>query len=553
MRPTDSAARLDPVTLEIAWGRLQSVTDEAEITLIRTAFSTIIREANDFGVVIMDASAGSVAQSQRSMPSFVGTLPRTLAAAFEKFPEDSLVPGDVLATNDPWLGTGHLPDMTVMRPIYRNGRIIAYSGCIAHWADIGGALWAGDTREVFEEGLLIPPCKLVQAGEIDDTILSIVLGNVRLPRQVLGDIHAQLATIEVADVRLNRLLDDMGIDDPEPLFTEIQQRSETAMRAAIEELPDGTYVHEMEIDGIEEPLTLRAAVTVAGSEIEVDWTGSSPQVTVGSINETYNHAYSMTVYPIKCALSPDVPNNAGSHKPITMIAPEGTIINAKRPGAVSSRQVMGHCVSAAVFGALAQIVPDRVIADSGSPCPRILFSGRDADGEKYGAHLFLSGGMGAQQHRDGLSAAPFPSNAGATSVEVIESATPLVFRERSLVPDSGGPGQFRGGLGVATAVELGSGPPCTVSIMTDRIEHPPLGRFGGEPGAPNVLGRSSGEPVPATAKMELATGDLLHFASAGGGGFGPVGARDRKLIDADLVAGLVTVGATEAVYGKAPA
>jgi N-methylhydantoinase B len=547
----NTAAReltLDPVTLEIAWGRLQAVIDEAEVTLTRTAFSPIIREAFDFGVVLLDSDGGSVTQSQRSMPSFVGTLPRTLQAALERFPAGSWHPEDVLGTNDPWLGTGHLPDMTMVRPVFRADRIVAYVGCIGHWADIGGAIWSADSRELFEEGLRIPLSKFRNSGVVNQDLLSLIMSNVRLPEQVRGDIYAQIATLDVGAQRLIELLDDMGIDDPSEIFREIQTRSESAMRTAIGAVPDGTWVHEMELDGVDEPLVLRAAVTIRGESIVVDWTGSSPQ-TPWAINDSFNHAYAMTVYPIKCALCPDVPNNQGATRAISMIAPEGTIVNCRFPAAVASRQIIGHCLSAAVFGALAQVLPDRVLADSGSPCPRFVISGIYPDGRKWGSSFLLSGGMGAQARRDGLSAAPWPSNAGTTSVEIVESGTPLVFRRRALLPDSGGDGRFRGGLGVATEIELRSDRPAVLSMMTDRIDHPPLGRDGGRPGTPNLLARSTGGRVPPKSRTELKPGEVLTMHTPGGGGFGPPGERDPELRRRDLEFGYVTADESAPIEG----
>lgn len=544
MTATRRKLQLDPVTLEILWGRLQAVIDEAEITLTRTAFSPIIREAFDFGVVLLDSAGGSVTQSQRSMPSFVGTLPRTLRAALERFPADTWQPGDVLGTNDPWLGTGHLPDMTMVRPVFRRGRIVAYVGCIGHWADIGGAIWSADSRELFEEGLRIPLSRFRVRGKVDDDLLRLILSNVRLPEQVRGDIYAQLATLDVGAQRLDDILDEIGLDDPAPIFSEIQTRSESAMRAAIREVPNGTWVHEMELDGVEpgSPLLLHASVTVDDETITVDWTGSSPQ-TSWAINDSFNHAFAMTVYPIKCALCPDVPNNEGSIRPITMIAPEGSIINCKFPAAVASRQIIGHSISATVFGALAQVLPDKVLADSGSPCPRFVISGRYADGRKWGSSFLLSGGMGARSNRDGLSAAPWPSNAGTTSAEIVESTTELLFRRRALVPDSGGDGEFRGGLGVATEIELRSQSPAVLSMMTDRVTHPPLGRHGGLPAAPNVLERSTGGIVPAKGRTELKPGELLTMRTPGGGGFGPPDRRDPELRRRDADFGYVTAPA----------
>ena len=533
----------DAVSLEVAWGRIQAVIDEAEATLIRASFSPLIREAYDFGVLLLDGAGGSVAQSQRSMPSFVGTLPRTLRAGLERFPPSTWEPGDVFATNDPWLGTGHLPDITTVRPIFRNGQRVAYAGCIAHWADIGGAIWSADTTEVFEEGLRLPPCKLVSGGRLNDDIVSIILGNVRLPEQVLGDLYAQLAAMEVTERRILELLDDLGLDDPAPLFETIQDRTETAMRDAIGALPPGAYRHEIELDGIDEPLLLRATLRIEGDGIEIDWTGTSMQVGRG-INETYNHAYAMTVYPIKCALSPTMPNNEGAYRPIRMTAPEGSLVNARFPAPVASRQMIGHTVSAVVMGALAQVIPDRVLADPGSPAPRVVFTGIGRDGRKYGAALTLSGGMGAGAQGDGLSAAPFPSNAGGTSAEIIEAAAPLLVRRRALRADSGGAGRHRGGLGVDLEIQLVADRPCTVSMMTDRVRHPPLGLCGGDAGAPNVVATAGGGAIDAKARTELPPGETLVVRTAGGGGCGPAAQRPPALRERDLAYGYVTGGAS---------
>ncbi len=529
---------LDPVGLEIAWRRIEAVIDEAEATLIRASFSPLIREAFDFGVLLLDGQAGSVAQSQRSMPSFVGTLPRTLRAGLERFPPESWRPGDVFATNDPWLGTGHLPDVTAVRPIFRGGKAVAYAGCIAHWADIGGAIWSADSREVFEEGLRIPPTKVVSEGRINEDVTAFIAANVRVPEQVLGDFHAQLAAMEVTERRLLELLDDLGLDDPGPLFAAVQGRTETAMRTAIADLPDGTYDHEIEIDGVHEPLVLRVALTVAGDEISADWTGTSPQVD-RAINETWNHAYAMTVYPMKCALSPEMPNNDGAYRPIQMKAPEGCLVNAQPPAAVASRQMIGHYIAAVVFGALAKVTPERVLADSGSPAPRVVFTGTDA-GERWVAALTLSGGVGAQVSRDGLSAAPFPSNSGGTSAEIVEAGTPLVMRRRELRADSGGSGRHRGGLGVSIEMQLLGDEPCTVSMMTDRVDHPPLGLLGGGDGAPNVIRKADGGAVHPKARTQLQPGETIEMHTAGGAGYGPASERDPALIERDLELEYVT-------------
>jgi N-methylhydantoinase B len=528
----------DPVGLEISWRRIEAVINEAEATLIRASFSPLIREAFDFGVLLLDARGGSVAQSRRSMPSFVGTLPQTLRAGLARFPPESWRPGDVFATNDPWLGSGHLPDVTAIRPIFRGNRPIAYAGCIAHWADIGGAIWSADSREVYEEGLRLPPSKLVSAGRLNDDLAAVITANVRVPEQVMGDLHAQLASMEVTERRLLELLDDLQIDDPAPLFAVLQERTERAMRAAVSELPDGTYEHTVEIDGVDEPLELRAAITVTGEEIGVDWAGTSPQVD-RAINETWNHAYAMTVYPIKCALSPEMPNNDGAYRPIRMTAPRGCLVHAQPPAAVASRQMIGHYIAAVIFGGLAHVVPDRVLADSGSPAPRVVFIGWQ-DGRRWVTALTLAGGMGAQATRDGLAATPFPTNSGGTSAEIVEAGTPLLVRRRELRADSGGTGRHRGGLGVALEVQLLADEACTVSMMTDRVEHPPLGLFGGGDGAPNVIRKSDGTLVNAKARTQLLPGEAIEISTAGGAGYGPDSERDRDLVRRDHELGYVT-------------
>jgi N-methylhydantoinase B len=538
------------VTLEIAWGRLQSLTDEAEATLIRTAFSPVIREAYDFCVMLLDRTGGAVTQSRRSMPSFVGTLPRTLRAALGEASLSPWKPGDVIATNDPWLGTGHLPDLTVLRPIFRQGEIVAYIGCVAHWVDVGGAIWSADSTELFEEGIRIPLCKLQRRGKMNEELLRLILANVRLSDQVLGDIHAQLGCLEVGAERLSDFLDDMALNDPSSLFATIEERSERAMRAAIRDVPDGTYAHEIEMDSVDDRrILLRATVKVNGDSIHVDWTGSSPQVP-RAINETYNHAYAMTYYPLKCVLSPEIPNNEGACRPITMEAPIGSIINARYPAAVASRQIVGHYLPAVILGALASALPDRIIADSGSPCPRVVIMGTRPDERKYGTLLLLSGGMGGGPLTDGLSAAPFPSNAGTTSAEIVEAAMPVIVVRRELATDSGGAGRLRGGLGVITEILLDSERPAVVSVVTDRVEHPPQGRFGGAHGMPNILARSSGKEIGGKSRFLLEPGERLTLQTAGGGGFGPPAERDRELVARDVDFGYVSREAADRWYGS---
>lgn len=534
-----SASFSDPVALELAWSRIQAVLDESEITLMRTAFSPILREAYDYGIVLMDELGGAVAQSQMSMPGFIGTLPRSLKSFLVEHPLPEWAPGDIYITNDPWIGSGHLPDVTMIRPIFHNGKLVGFMGCIAHWADMGGRTWSADATELYEEGLQIPVSRLFAAGELNRDVVNFILRNVRLPEQVNGDMHAQISAINVGANRFIDLLGDMQVNDPAPLFAEMRRRSETAMRDAIRTLPGGCYTNSIEIDGVEEPLLLKCAVIVEGDGIVVDWEGSADQVSRG-INESFNHAYAMTVYPIKCLLCPDVPNNEGINIPLRMVSPEGSIVTCRRPAPVNARQMIGHYLSQVVVGAMRPLMPDKILAECGSPAPRAVFSGYDDSGRRYSAALLLSGGMGGQSWRDGLSATPFPSNPGISSVEVIESRAPLIVRQRALRPNSGGKGKFRGGLGASIEVQFVGNRPASISVMTDRVRSKPKGVFGGEEGEPNVV-LLNGKPIDPKGTTNVRFGDVVTIHTAGGGGYGPAAERAELSMERDLEYGYVSL------------
>ena len=475
-----------------------------------------------------------------SMPGFVGTLPRSLKSFLGEYPIGEWRPGDIFITNDPWIGSGHLPDVTMIRPIFHLQKLVAFMGCIAHWADMGGRMWSADSKELFEEGLQIPVARLYSGGEMNRDVVNFILRNVRLPEQVNGDMHAQISSINVGANRFIELLKDMVLEDPAPLFAEMRARSEKAMRDAIRALREGSYGHSIQIDGMagEELLVLKCVLTIKDGGILVDWTGSANEVNRG-INETFNHAYAMTVYPIKCLLCPDVPNNEGTNVPLRMVSPEGTIITCRRPAPVNARQMIGHYISQVVVGAMRPLLPAKVLADCGSPAPRAVFSGYDDAGRRYSAALLLSGGMGGQNWRDGLSATPFPSNPGISSAEVIEARAPVVFRSRSLSANSGGKGKFRGGLGVSIEVEFVCRRPGVISVMTDRVESKPQGIFEGGDGEPNVI-LLNGKPIDSKGTTIVNFGDRITFHTAGGGGYGRPSERSAGLAAADIEFGYTT-------------
>jgi N-methylhydantoinase B len=533
--------RFDPFVVETLWTRLVAIADEAAAALVRTSFSTIVRESKDFACVLMDTAGNSLAQNTSTVPSFVGTLPRTARAFLARLPAATWKPGDVVATNDPWLATGHLPDITVVTPIFFENRLVAFAGAVAHMPDIGGRIYSADSTELFEEGLNLPVCHLYRAGEPVQALLDVIRANVRVPEQTLGDLHAEIAACHVMGRRLVDMMKEYRLSDVSALASEIHQRSETAMRGALRDLPDGTGFAEVYTDRIDgERLRIAVKVTVAGDEIHCDYTGSSPQVRRG-INAVYNCTIAHTAYYVKCALDPDVPNNEGALAPIRVSVPEGTILNPRRPAAVNARQLILHHLHAAMFGALGQIAPHKVIAHCGAPSNRTVLAGKRNDGTAFSTLLFTSGGMGARHDRDGLACTTFPTNSGAGSMEVIESTAPVLFREKALRPDSGGQGRHRGGLGQTISFEILAEEPVMASFLADRMEHPALGLQGGAPGLPATLRLLNRDcPLPPKGRILLQKGDVVEIGCPGGGGFGPPAERSRESIQEDVRAGYVT-------------
>jgi N-methylhydantoinase B len=533
------ARGFDPFLLEILWNRLIAIVDEAAATLVRTSFSTVVRESYDFSCVLTDPHGNSLAQASASIPSFIGTLPKTVKHFVGEFETSSMRPGDVFITNDPWLGTGHLPDVNVARPIFRDGTLVAFAASVAHSPDIGGRVRAPDAREVFEEGLRIPMMRLYEAGRPNESLLQLIRGNVRVPDQVIGDLEAQLAALAVAERRLLALMDEYGLDYLDELAATIQGLSEQTMRQAITALPDGEYRNELQTDGLAVPITVKITLVVDGAAIHIDFAGSSDQVDRAiNVVPAYRDAY--TVYPLKCALAPRIPNNEGIWKPITITAPEGSIVNPLYPAACGSRVLVGHYLSTLVLGALARAIPDRVIAATGSPVWCMNVAGLSRRGNRMAAMFFMNGGMGAAAHRDGPSTMSFPSNVSNTPVEIMETVAPLRVHHKRLVPGSGGAGRFRGGLGQEIAFENLSGRPLTVSFLAERTRFPATGLFGGREGGPGAT-KIGGHSVDPKATHIVPPGALIELTTPGGGGYGDSRERAAELVSADAVADYVTV------------
>ena len=540
----------DPVTLEIFWNRLISIADESAAALLRTSFSTIVRESNDFATVLMDANGDSLAENTAGIPSFVGILPRTLRSFLERIPIGQWQPGDCVITNDPWLATGHLPDITMAAPIFHRGRLVGFSGSIAHSPDIGGSLWSSDCRELFEEGLRILPVKFLKQGEENRDLIDLILANVRVPDQVLGDLYAQVNAQRMCARRLSEFLDDAAMTDLTGLSHALQSRAEHAMRAAIETVPDGEYRASLDADGFDADEThIACTIRVRGSELSVDYAGTSRQIDRG-LNSVMNYTYAYTVYPIKCALDPLTPRNEGSYRSIRVSAPEGSILNPRYPAACNARQLTGHLLAGAVFGALAQAIPEKVIAESGSaPTTRSVYSGTDRHGNRFSQILFASGGMGGSHVQDGLPCTAFPTNAGAGSIEAFESIAPLVVWKKELRQDSGGPGRFRGGLGQEIVVEVVAPEPLRLSLLSDRHKYPPQGLAGGARGGRVEIELSDGRKPHPKSRDTIRPGDRLIVRYAGGGGFGDPRQRERARIERDLRDGYISMDAARGIYG----
>lgn len=540
--------KFDPISLEVMWNRLISVVDEAAATLVRTSFSTIVKESNDYSCVLLDAKGNSVANNTASIPSFIATLSRTMSHFLKKFPQDQWEPGDVVMTNDPWLASGHLPDITMAMPIFHKGKLVAFAGTIAHSPDIGGSIWSADTRELFEEGIRIPVMKLYCAGEPNEMLMEIIRANVRVPEMVFGDLNAQITAQTMCRNRLVEFLDETGLDDLVDLAREIQSRAERVMRKAILEVPDGVYEKTVEMDGFDEPLIIQCRITIKGDELEIDFEGSSLQIG-RALNCVMNYTYSYATYPIKCALDPFTPKNEGSYRPISIKAPEGSILNPRVPAPVNARQLIGHMLSAAVFGALVKAVPEKIMAESGSqPTLRALFTGVGLDDEKFSSILFANGGMGARYDKDGIACTPFPTNSTCGSIEVFESTVPLLFWKKEMVKDSGGAGRFRGGIGQEIILEVISRDPIRVSLLTDRHKHPAQGYMGGLAGMPNRIVLNEGQFIHPKSQTTLKPGDRLTMNYAGGGGFGPPEGRDLEKVEEDLAEELISHEASQVVY-----
>jgi len=544
---SDHDQDFDAVGLSILWDRLVSIANEIALALIRTAFSTIVRENYDLACVLFDADGRSLAQASVSVPVFIGTAPQTLRHMLDKFPPETLRPGDVIITNDIWMGTGHLWDVNVMRPVFRGDTIVGYVLSISHLPDIGGRGMSALNGEMYEEGLQIPINRLFRGGAANEPLFEIIRQNVRVPEQVIGDLMANVTCTEVGGRLLLELMEEYGIDDLRPLSRAIIAQSERAMRREIAAIPDGSYTHSIQVEALDAPVTLACRIDISGERLMIDFTGSSPQLRAG-INVPLCYTRAMSCYSIKCLTIPSIPNNEGSVTPVEITAPPGCILNAVPPAATGARFMVGHFVAPLIFGALGRAVPSRVQADPGM-MNLLNVSGRHRNGRSFATLFFSAGGLGAKQGLDGASATPAPSNMSVMPTEVWETLTSLRVGYRRLRPDSGGPGQYRRGLGQEFRIINDSGHLLNLYGLGARTEFPALGIAGGVSGTPRVY-KLGDTVVHPKGHYALEPGDSITVADSGGGGWGDPLKRDPARLAADVAEGFVSAEAAAAQYGS---
>ena len=553
--PPANRTALDQIHMQIQWNRLLSVVEEQAQTLVRTAFSTSAREAGDISAGVFDIQGRMLAQAVTGTPGHVNAMAASVGFFLETFPVATMAEGDVFITNDPWKGTGHLNDFTVVTPTFLDGRPVGLFACTTHVVDVGGRGFGPDGRQVYEEGINIPIMRLASAGTVDEGLMGVIRVNVRNPVEVEGDIYSLMACNEVGGRRLVDMMREFGLADLDELGRHIIDSSRAGMLEEIRKLPKGTWSQSMRIDGYEKEIDLVGTLTVSDDGIAVDFAGTSGSSSYGiNVPLTYTQAYAS--FGVRCVIGGAVPNNAGSLGAVQVTAPEGTILNAAHPSAVAARHVIGQMLPDVVLGCLNQIIPDRVPAE-GTSClwnPVLLGGHGIADGDygtsrPFAMNTFHAGGTGARPGKDGLNATAFPSGVRNTPVEVNETIAPLIFWKKEYRTDSGGPGAQRGGLGQVMEIAHADGAPFAMNCMFDRVIHAPRGRNGGRDGTAGRLTLASGPSFRGKGRQTIPAGDKVIIEMPGGGGLGDPKARDRAQLTIDVRDGFVSPEQARTVYG----
>ncbi|MDO9437053.1 hydantoinase B/oxoprolinase family protein [Hydrogenophaga sp.] len=538
------------IDMQILWNRLIAICEEQAQTMMRAAFSPPVREAGDLSAGLFDLQGHMIAQAVTGTPGHINSMATAVVHFLDRFPIATMKPGDAFITNDPWLASGHLNDVTIVSPAFHQGRVAGLFAATVHLTDVGGRGMGPDGRDLFEEGVLIPHMYLVREGQLNHDLLAIMRSNSREPLQVEGDILAIIAAGEAGCRSLVETLVEFNEPDVQTIAAYILETSTTATIEAIRQLKQGTFRHSMEIDGYDKPVTIAVAMTVREGLISLDFEGTSEKSDYG-INVVLAYTAAYSVYGIKCVVAPEVPSNHGSLSVFDVMAPRNSILNPEKPAPVSARHIIGHVLPDAVMGCLEQALPGRTVAASGMMWNPYIRGAKGLEGEDriWELFSFLSAGMGARSSKDGLSATAFPGGMKGIPVEAIETIVPIVFWQKELRPDSGGAGQFRGGMGQSVQIGSLADEPLRFQAMFERVDHPAPGVAGGLPGAAGTVSLSSGLKLRGKGGQALPPGERLVLQLPGGGGYGPAAQRDPQAIQADIEQGFVSAEAAQRDYG----
>jgi N-methylhydantoinase B len=535
------------------WDRLISVVEEQARTLMRVAFSTVVREAGDLSAGVFNTKGDLLAQAVTGTPGHINSMARSIREFLKVFPADTMKPGDVYMTNDPWRGTGHLFDFTVVTPTFYKGKLVAIFACTAHVADIGGNGPDPNSRDVFAEGLFLPIMPLVMQGEISQWLMKLLCANSREPEKLEGDVYALIASNEAGGKQLSSMMEEYKLASLDELSDHILISSDKSMRDAIAQLPKGTWSHKVTIDGFADPVEIEAKLTIDGEKIYIDFSGTSGVSKYG-INCPICYTDAYTSFGVKCLVAPRLANNAAVLARIVVTAPEGTIVNAPFPAPVTARALIGQMLPDVAFGCFEKAMPGQAPAEGTGASWSLRFgagpgvTGPDAKGTKFLSQNFQSGGMGAHWKHDGIAATPYPSGVKAIAIEITEAMTPLVFWRKELRRDSGGAGFYRGGLGQTIEVGSREEAPFAIFARFQRVKFPAAGRGGGADGAAGTLHLASGAVVPPRGTQVIPTGERLVVEMPGGGGLGDPLKRDPQAVQRDVAMGYVSKESARDLY-----
>lgn len=548
-------ADISRVAYQVMWNRLISVVEEQAQALVRTAFSTSVREAGDLSAGVYNDKGEMLAQAVTGTPGHVNAMADAVAHFIRRIGRENMAEGDVYITNDPWEGTGHLHDITIVSPSFHNGRFVGFFACTAHVVDIGGRGFGADANSVYEEGLYIPIMKFIDRGAVDRTLVSLIRGNVREPDQLIGDIYALATCNEIGHRRLVDMMREFALVDLNGVSEFILTNSRTATLARIAALPQGQAHGSMRIDGYSKPIDLVVKISFEADRVLCDWDGTSPVDKKGiNVPLVYTKAYAC--YALKCAIAPDIPNNAASLAPFEITAPEGSIVNAKHPAPVALRHVIGHMVPDTIYDAMDKLLP-KVAPAEGAGClcnfqvslrPRTDAPAPD-DAVRAEVLTFNSGGSGARPGADGMNATAFPSGVMTMPVEATEQVGPVIIWRKELRPDSGGVGAQRGGLGQYMDVGAREGHEFDIQAMFDRLDHPARGRRGGGAGGATTIAQDDGAAMKGKGKQFVPHGRIVRMGFPGGGGYGDPADRDPAQVRRDLALGYISADTARGQYG----